>query len=158
MNVRFLLVFDLLFILFRIALWPSVWKKICPSLFTCVVFIFSAVIVVRVPFPFGVWGRVWILIVLVPDHCPLFLTVNMTELYTQPQNGTTIWNSSKWVWFEFSRPNQHYNIHVESVMPNLLTLFLGRLRPPTRLTSIKCTWAATWHNQQNECGPSEDSD
>ena len=33
--------------------------------------IFSAVLVVRVPFPFGVWGRLWNSIVSVPDHCPL---------------------------------------------------------------------------------------
>ena len=55
MFVRFLLVFDLLFILFRIALCP--WK-LSRWLFICVVFIFSAVLVVRVPFPFGVLASV----------------------------------------------------------------------------------------------------
>ena len=69
MFVRFLLVFDLLFILFRIALWPSAGKELSLLLFTCVVFIFSAVLVVRVPFIFGVWDRVWNSIVSVPDHC-----------------------------------------------------------------------------------------
>ena len=39
MVVSFLLLFDLLFILFRIALWPSAGKELSPWLFTCVVFI-----------------------------------------------------------------------------------------------------------------------
>ena len=68
MFVRCLLGFDLLLILFRIALWPSAGKELSPWLFTCY-FYFSAVLVVRVPFPFGVWGRVWNLIVSVPDYC-----------------------------------------------------------------------------------------
>ena len=68
MFARFLFVFDLLFNLFKIALWPSAGKVLSPWLFTCVVFIFSAVLVVRVPFPFDVWGRVWNSIVSVPDH------------------------------------------------------------------------------------------
>ena len=37
MAVRFLFVFDLLFNLFRIALWPSVGKELFPWLFTCAV-------------------------------------------------------------------------------------------------------------------------
>ena len=32
-------------------------------------FLFYAVLSVCVPFPFGVWGRMWNLIVSVPDHC-----------------------------------------------------------------------------------------
>ena len=55
--------FDLLFILFRIDLWTSAVKELCPWLFTSVVY-FSAVLVVRVPFPFGIWGRVFNLIVI----------------------------------------------------------------------------------------------
>ena len=54
MFVRFLFVFDLLFNLFRIALWPSVGKELSPWLFTCAVFYFSAVLIVGVPYPFGV--------------------------------------------------------------------------------------------------------
>ena len=80
MFVHFLLVFDLLFILFRIALWPAAEKELSPSLFTCVVFIFSAVSVVRVPFPFGAWERVWNSNVSVPDHC-LFIYFN-SYIYT----------------------------------------------------------------------------
>ena len=34
-NVRFLFVFDLLFDLFRIAVWPIVGKELFPWLFTC---------------------------------------------------------------------------------------------------------------------------
>ena len=52
MLVRFL-VFNLLFNLFRIALWPIVGKELSLSLFTCAFFYFSAVLTVDVPFP--VW-------------------------------------------------------------------------------------------------------
>ena len=57
------------FILYWMALWPSVGKEVFRWLFTCDVFIFSVVLVVRVPFPFDVWGRVWNSVVSVPDHC-----------------------------------------------------------------------------------------
>ena len=67
MFVRFLFVFDLLFNLFRIALWPSVGKELSPRLFTCAVLV-SAVLIVSVPFPFGVSGRMWNSIISVPDH------------------------------------------------------------------------------------------
>ena len=66
--VRFLFVFDLLFNLFMIALWPSVGKELSPWFFTCAVFCFRAVLIVGVPFPFGVSGRVCNSIVSVPDH------------------------------------------------------------------------------------------
>ena len=49
-------------------MWPSAGKELSPWLFTCVVFILSAVLVVLVPFPFSVWGRMWNSIVLVADH------------------------------------------------------------------------------------------
>ena len=68
MFVRFLFVFDLLFNLFRIALWPSVGKELSPWLFTCA-FYFSAVLIIGVPFPFGVWGRIWNPNVSVSDQC-----------------------------------------------------------------------------------------
>ena len=68
MFIRFLLVFDLLFILFRIALWSSAGKELSPWLFSYGIFIFSAVLAVSVPFPFGVWGRMWNSIVSVLDQ------------------------------------------------------------------------------------------
>ena len=52
MLVQFLLVFDLLFILFRIALTSSAGKELSLCLFIGVDF--SAVLVLRVPFPVGV--------------------------------------------------------------------------------------------------------
>ena len=52
--VRFLFIFDLLFNLFRIALWPSVGKELSPCFFYLCCFYFSAVLIVGVPFPFGV--------------------------------------------------------------------------------------------------------
>ena len=73
MFVRFLLVFGLLAILFRIALTPSAGKELSPG-FSLVLFY----LVVRVPFPFGVWGRVWHSIVSVTDHC-LFIYFAQTK-------------------------------------------------------------------------------
>ena len=35
------------------------WERAVPLAFHLWCFNFSAVLVVRVPFPFGVWGRVW---------------------------------------------------------------------------------------------------
>ena len=69
---RFLLVLDLWFILIRVALCPSAGKELSPWRFTCVVFIFGAVLVERVPFQFDVWGRMWNSIVSVPNHCLFF--------------------------------------------------------------------------------------
>ena len=61
-----ILVFDLLFISFRIAIC---WESVVPLAVHLCCFYCSAVLVVRVPFPFGVWGRVWNSILSVPDHC-----------------------------------------------------------------------------------------
>ena len=69
MFVRFLLVFELLFILFRIALWPSAGKDLSLWQVHLCCFNFSAVLVVHVPFPCGAWDRMWNSIVSVPDHC-----------------------------------------------------------------------------------------
>ena len=55
MFVRFLVVFDLLFNLFRIALWPSVGKS-CPIGFSLVLFYFSAVLIVGDPLSRLVFG------------------------------------------------------------------------------------------------------
>ena len=57
MFVRFLFVFDLLLILFRLVFWPNVGKELSRRLFTGFVLILKAVLVVLVPFPFGVLGR-----------------------------------------------------------------------------------------------------
>ena len=32
-------------------------------------YLFYAVLIVRVPFPFGVWDRMWNSIVSIPEHC-----------------------------------------------------------------------------------------
>ena len=45
------------------------WERAVPLAFHLCCFYFCAVFVVRVPFPFDVWGRVWNSIVSVPDHC-----------------------------------------------------------------------------------------
>ena len=62
-----MVVFDLLFNLFRICLWLSVGKELSPWLFICAVF--SDILIVGVQFPFGVQGRMWNSIVSVPDRC-----------------------------------------------------------------------------------------
>ena len=45
------------------------WKRTAPLAFHLCCFNFSPVIIVGVPFLFGVKGRMWNSIVLVPDHC-----------------------------------------------------------------------------------------
>ena len=63
MFVRFLFVFDLLVILFKIAFWSSAGKELSFWLST------RTILIVRVPFPSGVWVKMWNSIVSVPDHC-----------------------------------------------------------------------------------------
>ena len=53
-SVHFLFVFDLLFNLFRIVLWPNCWERAVPLAFHLFCFYFSAVLIVGVSFPFGV--------------------------------------------------------------------------------------------------------
>ena len=50
------------------------WERAVPLAFHLCWINFSVVLVVRVPFLLGVWGRMWNLIVSVPDHC-LFINV-----------------------------------------------------------------------------------
>ena len=45
------------------------WERAVPLAIHSCCFNFSAILVVRVPFPFGVWGRMWNSIVSIPDHC-----------------------------------------------------------------------------------------
>ena len=45
------------------------WERAVPLAFHVCSFNFSAVLVVHVPFPFDVWGRMLNSIVSVPDHC-----------------------------------------------------------------------------------------
>ena len=45
------------------------WERAVPLAFHLCCFNFNAVLVVHVPFPFDVWGRMWNLIISVPDHC-----------------------------------------------------------------------------------------
>ena len=57
--------------------WWTTFVIVCkavPLAFHLCCFYFNAILVVCVPFPFGVWGSVWNLIVLVPDHCLLIYT------------------------------------------------------------------------------------
>ena len=51
---------------FSVCLWFTV-----PMAFHLCSFYFSAILIVGVPFQFGVWGRMWKSIVLVPEHCLL---------------------------------------------------------------------------------------
>ena len=81
-NVRSLSV-DLMFSLFRIALWSSAGKELPLWLFHLCCFNFSAVLVVRVPFPFGVWGRMWNSIVSVIQHCLFYLLIKVGLCYIE---------------------------------------------------------------------------
>ena len=45
------------------------WERAVPLAFHLCCFYFSAVLIVGIPFPFGVWGRMWSSIVSVPGRC-----------------------------------------------------------------------------------------
>ena len=59
------------------------WERAVPLAFHLGCFNFSAVLIVRVPFPFGVWGRMWNWIVSVPDHCLLFYFAEISIIVGQ---------------------------------------------------------------------------
>ena len=74
---------------------PSAGKELIAWLFTCVVFIFSVVSVVHVPFPFGVRGRVCNSIVSVPDHCLfIYFTFKRKEVFKDFRycSAVTVWS------------------------------------------------------------------
>ena len=63
------------------------WEKAVPLAFHLCCFNFSAVLVVRVAFPFGVMGRMWNSIVWVPDHC-LFIYFSCLTFYVNKKTDT----------------------------------------------------------------------
>ena len=65
LSVCFLLDFDCLFIFLR---WLSAWNELTSWLSACATLLY-VVLIVCVPFPFGVWGRMWNSIVSVRDYC-----------------------------------------------------------------------------------------
>ena len=76
MFVRFLFVFDLLVNLFSGHMLEKsfvaiCWERAIPFAFHLCCFYFSAVLILGVPFPFGVYGRIWNSVVSVPEHCLL---------------------------------------------------------------------------------------
>ena len=72
MLVSFLFVFDKSFTFYLG--WPfgHLLGKSCSLGFPLVLFLLCAVLIVRVPFQFGVYGMMRNLIVSVPDHCLFF--------------------------------------------------------------------------------------
>ena len=56
------------------------WERVVPFAFHLCCFYFSAVLIIGVPFPFGVKDRIWNSIVSVPDHC-LFIYITRERLY-----------------------------------------------------------------------------
>ena len=87
MFVRVLFVFDFVGLcsLYLGQPCPHLLGKSC-SLGFSLAFIFSAVLVVRVPFPFGVFGKVWNSIVSIPDHCLFIYFKLSTPLQTASSN------------------------------------------------------------------------
>ena len=74
MFVRFLFVFDILVNLFSGHMLGKTFVAICwgravPLPFHLCSFYLSAVLIIGVPFPFGVYGRIWNSVVSVPEHC-----------------------------------------------------------------------------------------
>ena len=62
------------------------WERAVPFAFHLCCFYSSAVLIVGVPFPFGVWGRIWTLIVLVPDYCLFIYLVTCNVLSSLPMS------------------------------------------------------------------------
>ena len=62
-------------------------KRAVPLTFHLCCFNFSAVLVVCVRFPFGVWVRMWNSIVSVPDHC---LFIYFVPGYQTDHSGNTL--------------------------------------------------------------------
>ena len=60
--------FDYLVNLFRTAWWTTAGKELTSWLSACTVLLY-AILIVCVPFPYGIWGRMWNSNVSVPDHC-----------------------------------------------------------------------------------------
>ena len=52
-------------------------RKRFPLGFPHMLLLFYAVLIVCISLPLGVWGRMWNLIVSVPDHCPFFYLVHL---------------------------------------------------------------------------------
>ena len=75
---------DYLFLLFRLAWWTSVGKELTSWLSACAVLLY-AVLIVCVPFPYGVWGRMWNSILSVSDHCLVIYFSNAYDT-TAPLN------------------------------------------------------------------------
>ena len=64
------------------------WERAVPLPFHLCCFYFSAVLIVGVPFPFGVQGRLWHSIVPVPDICPCICLTLTYQYYAYEINGT----------------------------------------------------------------------
>ena len=70
-----------MFILFRITWWPSAGKELSPWLSALAVFISCRLCCVPVPFPLGVWDRMWNSIISIPDLLPFLLLCCMLMTY-----------------------------------------------------------------------------
>ena len=74
---------------FWIALWPSAGQELTSWLSAYPVFR-NAVEIVCVPFPFGVWGKMWNSIVSVPDELPY---VHFAACDRLMNNGVNLWKA-----------------------------------------------------------------
>ena len=63
---------------FRMSFLAICWERAVPLSFHLCYFYFSAVLIVGVPFPFGVEGRMRNSIASVPDHC-FFIYIRMVK-------------------------------------------------------------------------------
>ena len=52
------------------------WERAVPLAFHLHYFYYNAILIVGVPFPFGVKGRIWNSIVSVPNHCLLAYSID----------------------------------------------------------------------------------
>ena len=69
------------------------WERAVPFAFHVYCLYFSAVLVVRVPFSFGIWGIVWNSIASVPDHCFFIFFVKKDLKIVKAHDTMTVGNS-----------------------------------------------------------------
>ena len=67
------------------------WERAVPLAFHLCSFYFSAVLIVSVPFSFGVKGRMWNSILSIPDHCLFTYFAYMDEtVYKESSQKSTL--------------------------------------------------------------------
>ena len=119
---------------------------------TC--FNLSAVLVVRVPFPFGVWDRMWNSIVSVPDHCLfIYCTTSVGIKYLigawVVQTKTHEISFNCWPW---QLTGSRY-LHITKSNTKQTAVYLISILFSIELTSNNSMVIYCWHTVKHICAP-----